>query len=339
MKKIFIFLILVFNIEKVFANNIEYSQFVNQVLNDYSQELVKEFDEKIKNGLSGLELFKTDTYAKLQVIYHNNFNKNNRAPSSFEAEQFKEALEVRNFVDNLAQDWLTNFNELVYENNVLKKIEPSTQKNGNLTGLEFSEGMWALTFDDGPNNTTTLEVLDNLKQLDLKATFFELTTNIISNLNVTKKQKKLGMEVENHSYTHPVLTKLGQKSLEKEIISSSEKMESLLGERPKFFRCPYGAGVSTQRVRQMIASQNMIHVFWTVDTLDWQDKNPESIFNRALNQMKQLKRGIILFHDIHPQSVIASKMLMEYLKKEQQAGKAKIVLIDEAVQELNRNRN
>ena len=59
----------------------------------------------------------------------------------------------------------------------------------------------------------------------------------------------------------------------------------------------------------------MIHVFWNIDTLDWQDKNPKTILALSIKQMNASANnsGIILFHDIHSQSVTASTMLMDYL--------------------------
>jgi peptidoglycan/xylan/chitin deacetylase (PgdA/CDA1 family) len=59
----------------------------------------------------------------------------------------------------------------------------------------------------------------------------------------------------------------------------------------------------------------MIHTSWNVDTLDWQDRNANSIFERTKKQVDILGRGIILFHDIHPQSVQAVKLLIPYMKK------------------------
>ena len=75
----------------------------------------------------------------------------------------------------------------------------------------------------------------------------------------------------------------------------------------------------------------MLHVFWNVDTLDWQDKDPESVFKRAQKQMLQYNRGVVLFHDIHPQSVIASKKLVEWSKVQG----VRWVKLNDIVKELN----
>ena len=58
----------------------------------------------------------------------------------------------------------------------------------------------------------------------------------------------------------------------------------------------------------------MLHVHWNVDRLDWQDKNPQSIFERSKKQIDLRGKGIVLFHDVHPQSVEAVKLLLPYMK-------------------------
>ena len=86
----------------------------------------------------------------------------------------------------------------------------------------------------------------------------------------------------------------------------------------------------------MISDLGMIHVFWNVDTLDWQDKDPDSVVARAQKQMKAAGHGVILFHDIHPQSVIASKKLVEWSKTLKGTdAEIRWVTIPEIVDEMN----
>lgn len=211
------------------------------------------------------------------------------------------------------------------------QVYPSPGVQGNITGNNLPIGTWALTYDDGPHPTRTLKVLKNLNNYGIKATFFMLAKNAKAYPDVVDQLKGSGMLLANHSYSHPDLTKLGADALDREINQSTYAETEVFGYKPKFFRCPYGAGLHNQTIRQMIADQNMIHVFWNVDTLDWQDKNPASILARAMKQMKAHKRGIVLFHDIHPQSVEASRMLMD---KTWQT--VRWVTVQQAVDELNK---
>lgn len=212
---------------------------------------------------------------------------------------------------------------------------PSTGSAGNITGNGFPRNTWALTFDDGPNGGTSLEVLNNLKRKGLIASFFVLAKQAAAYPAVIKSFVDSGMEIASHSYTHPQLTKLGAAGLQKEIVQSKGVIESKSGTTVTNFRLPYGAGVSRSNIRSLIASQKMLHVFWNVDTLDWQDKNPQSIFNRAVKQMSATKNnaGVILFHDIHRQTVTASALVMDHLK----STGAKVCTVEGIVNQINKD--
>ncbi len=215
------------------------------------------------------------------------------------------------------------------------EIYPSPGSNGNISGYNFPERTWALTYDDGPHGTHTNSILTNLTKYKIPATFFWLAQNIPANKSTVDRAKSLNVSLQNHSYTHANLPKISRTALEKEVISSTELQKTYYGEKPKFFRCPFGAGLNNSTVRKMIADQGMIHVFWNVDSLDWQDKKPASILARVKTQMKKEKKGVILFHDIHSQSVQASKDLMEYSANLPESQAIRWVTLPKIVSEIN----
>lgn len=216
------------------------------------------------------------------------------------------------------------------------KFLPSTGPNGNVMGMIFPKNVWALTYDDGPHPVHTPAIVKNLNDLGIKATFFWLAENVIRYQSIVDLVGENKLPRENHSWSHPQLPKLDAAGLQKEIVQSTEVDTKAYGEKPRFFRCPYGAGNSVLRIRQMIADLNMIHVFWNVDTLDWQDKDPDSIVARAKKEMQANGHGVILFHDIHPQSVIASKKLVEWSKTLKGTdAEIRWVTIPEIVDEMN----
>lgn len=217
------------------------------------------------------------------------------------------------------------------------RIYPSPGEAGNMMGKDFSQNTFALTFDDGPSEKYTLPILEVLQAHRKKATFFWLAENVLAQPGIVKMVGEAQMPRENHSYSHAQLPRLSPEDLRREIIGSQAELTRAYGESPNFFRCPYGSGLNVARVRQMIADQDMIHVFWTIDSLDWQDKDPASIFARVKKQMTLEKRGIILFHDIHPQSVEATKLVLNYSDSlENSHGRLRWVTIPQAVEEINR---
>ncbi len=191
---------------------------------------------------------------------------------------------------------------------------PSAGGNGHITGNMFNKGFWALTFDDGPHPTHTQGMLDALNSVGYEGTFFWLTQNMKLYKTQVEKAKQEGFKRGSHSYTHANLPTLGQSDLNHEINDAYDGFKEVVGEGPTLFRCPYGAcGGSNSKIRKMIADKKMMHVFWNVDSLDWQDKDPQSIFNRVKQQMEVNGKGIVLFHDIHPQSVKATKLMVTWM--------------------------
>lgn len=211
-------------------------------------------------------------------------------------------------------------------------ITPSTGGAGNITGSGFPRGTWAMTYDDGPGTKTSEQVLENLRQSGTKATFFMLAGQAVAHTAMAQRIKAAGMDIACHSWDHPQMPKLGPVQMNRQIAQATAKIEALLGVDVKLFRLPYGAGVSNSTIRQKIAAANLVHVFWNVDTLDWQDKNPATIHARAMKQINKLGRGIILFHDIHPQSVIASNQVVKSL---QSAG-ATLCTVQGVVDQINK---
>lgn len=197
-----------------------------------------------------------------------------------------------------------------------RKFKPSEGALGNLSGQEFPSKVWSLTFDNGPHPENSEEIIKNLKERDLKATFFFTTMNAKKHLPSAKSIRDAGMEIGSHSYSHKELTKVGGITLDKEITQATNELEKDLKIEIQFFRLPYAAGVTVPGIRETIARNNLIHVFWNVDTLDWLAQSPDRIVKRTRKMMSKTQRdaGIILFHETSERSVLASAEIMNDLK-------------------------
>ena len=313
-------------------------------------QLIKEFDQLTATVKTPAELYTSEVYSKLMALRPIQESHSDALEEAYSAlwqdgslEETQELsptfpgtnVSVADEISLLAPKYRAQLQAEFDTTDAQPKIYPDPGTAGNIFGTEFPTGVWALTFDDGPSTVYSPTVIANLKAHGLRATFFELMGMIKQSPATSLMIRDAGMEVEDHSYTHPQLTKMDPKTQDYEIRQSAEDEAAVWGFRPKFFRCPYGDGLHDQAIRKQIADQGMIHVYWTVDTLDWQDHNPDSIFQRALQQMTQFKRGIILFHDIHPQSVAGSKLVMDYLV----AQKLRVVTIPDIVDEINQAQN
>lgn len=216
-----------------------------------------------------------------------------------------------------------------------QRIAPGEGSSGNMTGGQFPSGTWALTYDDGPHASFTPLILDMLKKNGVKATFFWLSRLAPSYPKVVNRARSEGHALANHSHSH---ADLSQKSAnrQKEIVTSTSTLQQLYGSTVRFFRCPYGACIfnsktaGSQEARRLIAQQKMIHVLWNVDSNDWKADTPDAIYRRTAQQVNNLSRGVILFHDIHERSYVSSKMLVENV-----LSKKRTVRLDTIVDEIN----
>ncbi len=242
-------------------------------------------------------------------------------------------------IEGLRERYLPNSMNKRYKRQNQQVVYPTTGRAGNLIGGNFPDGVWSLTYDDGPRPNRTGPILDLLDEANLKASFFWLAQNVKRHTGMVEKAKDLGMELANHSYTHANLgggEDVSHEELLREIVTSTDTLEDYYGQEVRFFRLPYGSGVHSADIRKIIADRGLIHVFWNVDSLDWQDRNPRSVFERVKSQMNARGKGIILFHDIHPQSVKATEFLIDYIEKQNRSKDTiQVRTLEEIVEILN----
>jgi peptidoglycan/xylan/chitin deacetylase (PgdA/CDA1 family)/TolA-binding protein len=183
----------------------------------------------------------------------------------------------------------------------------------------------ALTFDDGPHPRYTDQVLDVVQKYGLHAVFFEVGKNLgtIDDKNAVTlgpaaqasyRILASGSMLGNHSYSHPVLPKLDEAKLTKEIDSTNTLLAYILKSPPVLFRPPYGAANASILTR--IQADKMKTVIWNVDSEDWADPVPNSVAQRVITEVEKQKRGIILFHDIHKTGLEALPAVIETLESD-----------------------
>lgn len=219
-------------------------------------------------------------------------------------------------------------------------VRPSVDKEGNVDGYHFPEGVVALTFDDGPHPQLTPELVEALKSHHDKinadgarASFFWLAENVVANPKVVQLVAGPNFSTNCHSWTHANLARANNHVLQKEVIDAIAAERAAYGHDFHFFRCPYGSCLATKKVRRMLADEKLVHAFWSIDSLDWLLLEPNATFRNVTEQLQVAKRGIVLMHDIHKQSIAAAKMILDWIKEQNDSGRMQIHLytIDQAV--------
>jgi len=150
----------------------------------------------------------------------------------------------------------------------------------------------ALTFDDGPDVCYTPQILDILKQNNVKATFFIVGLNAQSHPEMIRRIVSEGHAIGNHTWDHPVLSKLSADKVKEEVQKTEQLLYNITGLKTAMFRPPYGS-ITPQLINE-ISSLGYRIIDWSVDTRDW-DKTPVSqIMDHVSNEI--YPGGIILQH-------------------------------------------
>ncbi|AKN74730.1 oligosaccharide deacetylase [Streptomyces sp. PBH53] len=136
-----------------------------------------------------------------------------------------------------------------------------------------------LTFDDGPHPDYTPDILDTLAEYDVRAMFFVCGECVVDNKQLLARMADEGHVVGNHTWTHPLLTSLDRDEIRDEMESTSDVIEDAYGERPQWFRAPYGAW--NRAAFQLGADMGMEPMAWTVDTTDWMEPGTSAIVDRV----------------------------------------------------------
>lgn len=169
----------------------------------------------------------------------------------------------------------------------------------------------ALTFDDGPHPTRSLRILKTLVTRGQRANYFQVGQNAKTWPGISKELSDSQQVVGSHSMTHRNLASLNYQDATDEIRNGDNAVEGATGISIPFFRFPYGA--STSALKRFLKEEQVTGFFWNIDSLDWKIKDPVQLFTRVVQKLKQEKRGIMLFHDIHEQTAIAIPHILEEL--------------------------
>lgn len=109
----------------------------------------------------------------------------------------------------------------------------------------------AITYDDGPaDEALTKRLGDALDEAKVRATFFDIGRSVENLPENTRTLFEAGHEMENHSFSHPVLSKLSADKQKAEIDKTDKAVYEATGEYPTMLRPPYGA--SNKRLNTVV---------------------------------------------------------------------------------------
>ncbi|MBQ0084520.1 MAG: polysaccharide deacetylase family protein [Clostridiales bacterium] len=171
----------------------------------------------------------------------------------------------------------------------------------------------AISFDAAWGNDDTETLIKILDEYKVPATFFVVGAWVDKYPESVKQLSDAGHQVQNHSNTHPYMTKLSSEQMKNEIETCNKKIAAITGKTPTLIRFPYG-DYNNAAVTQT-HELNMNCVQWSVDSLDWQDSaTPESIYKRVTSKVEP--GSIVLFHNDAEHTPEALPNILKTLKDE-----------------------
>ncbi|MEH0935972.1 polysaccharide deacetylase family protein [Micromonospora psammae] len=153
----------------------------------------------------------------------------------------------------------------------------------------------ALTFDDGPHPQYTPQVLDVLREFQVRATFCVVGENARNHPDLVRAIVADGHTLCNHSWNHDVM--LGQRppgTIRADLLNTNEAIRAAVPDAPiAYYRQPGGAW--TYPVVSVAEELGMSPLHWTVDPSDW--AAPGAMRIAATVTAETTAGAVVLLHD------------------------------------------
>jgi len=178
---------------------------------------------------------------------------------------------------------------------------PTSQIFGRTLIAGDDPGEIALTFDDGPNDAATPQLLEVLARHGVHATFFAMGDFARQRPEIVRQVVAAGHVLGNHTMSHPRLSTQSSARIRQELADCSAVLEDIVGAAVKFFRPPFGA--RRPYVLRAARDLGLTPVMWNVTGYDWNPIGVEGILanlDEGIARNQRRGRGAnLLLHDGH----------------------------------------
>jgi len=170
-----------------------------------------------------------------------------------------------------------------------------------------------LTFDDGPRPGSTEAVVKALADECLRGTFFEVGQMASWHPEIAKQVIDAGMTVGTHTWSHKDLAQIPYEKAEQEIEMGNSAVSAAAGGKiAPFFRFPYLQ--QPPRMLSYLAEHNVAIFSGDIDSRDYTMHKPQPVIDSVMSQLEKRGKGIVLMHDLHPNTAEALPELLRQLK-------------------------
>ena len=148
--------------------------------------------------------------------------------------------------------------------------------------------------------------MDALQKYNVKATFFLVGNRIGYSESIVKRIAAEGHELGYHSWAHGYFTDMSAAEIKQDYETFQKALYEACNAQATVYRSPGGAYNKTS-----LKTIPLPHVLWSVDTLDWQHRDPAKVKQNILEGLKDGR--IILLHDIHQTTIEGAIAALEYI--------------------------
>jgi peptidoglycan/xylan/chitin deacetylase (PgdA/CDA1 family) len=173
-------------------------------------------------------------------------------------------------------------------------MSPTSQLYGRtFLGEQRSSKRLALTFDDGPNDPHTQNLLDVLAKHNVRATFFVIGSFVKQRPEILRAVAAAGHAIGNHTFSHPNLIFRSAANTRREIDACASAIEDAIGVRTRLFRPPHGG----RRPSTLRAIRNAGYepIMWSVSGYDWSAGSSREVVEKVSRNVAG--GDVILLHD------------------------------------------
>jgi len=163
-----------------------------------------------------------------------------------------------------------------------------------ICSVDSREKVIALTFDDGPDEQVTPQVLDVLRNHKVQAVFFCVGSKILKNPGLIERMDNEGHVIGGHSYSHHFFFDLfPAKKMQEEMIKTEKLVQRVIRKKIRMFRPPYG--VTNPTLARALRKMNYRVIGWSLKSKDTVIRDEQELLKRLTSKLGAAE--IILLHD------------------------------------------
>ena len=220
----------------------------------------------------------------------------------------------------------------------VRDTETKAEEPAKINPVKSSGKKIYLTFDDGPSSNTD-QILDILKDYDVKATFFVVGKTDERSVKAYQRIVEEGHTLAMHSYSHRYDEIYESKeAFARDLNSLQEYLYETTGVWPRIYRFPGGSSntvskVDMQELIEYLTDIGITYFDWNVASGDAVSRTlpAETIVNNCLSGIEKQKESVILMHDASNKGTTI-EALPQIIEAIQEQGDAELLPItDETV--------